>query len=159
MILNALIAHLGLTKWMLVGHSMGAKFACALAARRPVQALRELILVAPSPPTLGADERRRPHKPAGRVGQRRRRAQIAAYKITAQPLETKGDRDGHRRQPARLAVGVGCLARHGQPGRRFSALMGEIDVPVWVACRRRGQKHHVRIWFSGRFCSGSRTGA
>lgn len=43
-----LIAALGLTRYTLVGHSMGGKAAQALAARRP-QALERLLLVAPSP--------------------------------------------------------------------------------------------------------------
>jgi len=43
-----LVAALGLTRYTLVGHSMGGKAAQALAARRP-QALERLLLVAPSP--------------------------------------------------------------------------------------------------------------
>ena len=45
-----LVARLGLERYVLVGHSMGAKVALALAARRPA-GLNALILVAPSPPT------------------------------------------------------------------------------------------------------------
>lgn len=45
-----LIGSLGLDSYVLVGHSMGGKFAMALAARRPV-GLRALVLVDPSPPT------------------------------------------------------------------------------------------------------------
>ena len=40
----------GLTRWVLVGHSMGGKIALALAARRPA-GMVSLVLVAPSPPT------------------------------------------------------------------------------------------------------------
>ncbi len=40
----------GLTRWVLVGHSMGGKIALALAARRP-GGLAALVLVAPSPPS------------------------------------------------------------------------------------------------------------
>jgi len=43
-----LIAALGLTRYTLVGHSMGGKAAQVLAARRPV-GLARLLLVAPSP--------------------------------------------------------------------------------------------------------------
>lgn len=46
----ALIAALELDDFALVGHSMGGKVALALAALQPA-GLRELILVAPSPPT------------------------------------------------------------------------------------------------------------
>jgi len=46
----ALVAALGLERYVLVGHSMGGKIAMALAARRP-PGLAGLVLVAPSPPT------------------------------------------------------------------------------------------------------------
>ena len=44
------IAAQQLTDYVLVGHSMGGKFALALAARQPV-GLRSLLLLSPSPPT------------------------------------------------------------------------------------------------------------
>ena len=47
---SALVATLGLERYVLVGHSMGGKIAMALAARRP-RGLGGLVLVAPSPPT------------------------------------------------------------------------------------------------------------
>ncbi|OZB94331.1 alpha/beta fold hydrolase [Paenibacillus sp. XY044] len=47
---HALIQELGLKRYMLVGHSMGAKAAQLLASRNPA-GLEALILVAPSPPT------------------------------------------------------------------------------------------------------------
>ncbi|MGI9091766.1 MAG: alpha/beta fold hydrolase [Gemmatimonadaceae bacterium] len=47
---EGLIRSLNLESYVLVGHSMGGKFAMALAARRPV-GLRALVLVDPSPPT------------------------------------------------------------------------------------------------------------
>jgi pimeloyl-ACP methyl ester carboxylesterase len=47
---EALIQALGLTRYVLVGHSMGGKVAQLLAAKRPV-GLEALILVAPAPPT------------------------------------------------------------------------------------------------------------
>ncbi len=48
--ITALIARFGLADYRIVGHSMGGKIALAIAARRP-RGLRDLILVAPSPPT------------------------------------------------------------------------------------------------------------
>jgi len=45
-----LISSLGLESYILIGHSMGGKFAMALAARRPA-GLGALVLVDPSPPT------------------------------------------------------------------------------------------------------------
>ena len=46
----ALIARLGLTNYVLVGHSMGGKVAQIVAAQRPTD-LTGLVLVAPAPPT------------------------------------------------------------------------------------------------------------
>ncbi|WP_163881113.1 alpha/beta fold hydrolase [Paenibacillus favisporus] len=47
---HALIQELGLKRYVLVGHSMGAKTAQLLASRHPA-GLEALVLVAPSPPT------------------------------------------------------------------------------------------------------------
>ena len=75
---------LGTTSYTLVGHSMGAKVAMALAARRP-PGLESMILVAPSPPTpepMEEDERRAFLEEFGDVAQAA--ARIDA--ITATPL-------------------------------------------------------------------------
>ena len=56
-----LIALLKLETFVLIGHSMGGKFALALAARNP-KGLQSLILLAPSPPTpesISENERNR----------------------------------------------------------------------------------------------------
>lgn len=47
---QSLIQELGLQRYAVIGHSMGAKAAQLLASRRP-EGLEALILVAPSPPT------------------------------------------------------------------------------------------------------------
>ena len=47
---EAVIAELGLTDHVLVGHSMGGKIAQIVASRHPA-GLRKLVLVAPAPPT------------------------------------------------------------------------------------------------------------
>lgn len=47
---NELLQALSLKNVVLIGHSMGGKVALALAAKRPV-GVKQLILVAPSPPT------------------------------------------------------------------------------------------------------------
>lgn len=47
---EAVIAQLGLTDFVLVGHSMGGKIAQIVASRHP-SGLRALVLVAPAPPT------------------------------------------------------------------------------------------------------------
>ncbi|PMS21653.1 DUF4440 domain-containing protein [Trinickia dabaoshanensis] len=56
---QAVIAALGLSRYVLVGHSMGGKVAQCVAARRP-QGLAGVVLVAPSPPlpmAIGNDQR------------------------------------------------------------------------------------------------------
>ncbi len=47
---EAVIAELGLSNFVLVGHSMGGKIAQIIASRRP-SGLRALVLVGPAPPT------------------------------------------------------------------------------------------------------------
>jgi pimeloyl-ACP methyl ester carboxylesterase len=47
---EALLRTLGLTRYVLIGHSMGGKVAQLLASRRPA-GLEALILIAPAPPT------------------------------------------------------------------------------------------------------------
>ncbi len=47
---EAVIAELGLTDFVLVGHSMGGKIAQIVASRHP-SGMRALVLVAPAPPT------------------------------------------------------------------------------------------------------------
>ena len=51
---EALIQTLGLTRYVLIGHSMGGKAVQPLAAKRP-RGLEALILVAPAPPGLAFD--------------------------------------------------------------------------------------------------------
>ncbi len=80
----ALIEHLGIERYVLVGHSMGGKIALALAARQPA-GLQSLILLAPSPPTpepMAEAERQRLLNGYGD----RRAAEETIRKITARPL-------------------------------------------------------------------------
>ena len=60
------INHFGLRSFVLVGHSMGAKVAQLLAARRP-EGLTGLVLIAPAPPVSPG------------VPEERRRGMLAAY--------------------------------------------------------------------------------
>ncbi len=82
--LAALIDHLALTEFTLIGHSMGGKIALAYAARKP-DALHKLILIAPSPlsPEPIADEERQ-HALAS-YGQRDA-AEQTLHQISARPL-------------------------------------------------------------------------
>jgi pimeloyl-ACP methyl ester carboxylesterase len=79
-----LVSRLGLTRWVLIGHSMGGKVALALAARRPA-GLERLLLAAPSPPSpepMESVERARLRAAWGS----RRAAEETLGKITALPL-------------------------------------------------------------------------
>jgi pimeloyl-ACP methyl ester carboxylesterase len=62
------IAKLGLTEYVIVGHSMGGKVAQLLASERP-EGLKGLVLVAPAPPT------------ALPVPQEQRQGMMAAYRV------------------------------------------------------------------------------
>ncbi len=84
--IGAFLGGLGLTDYVLVGHSMGGKIALALASRRP-PGLRALALFAPSPPTpepMEDSERQRLLSGHGlRAG-----AEETLRKIAARPLSS-----------------------------------------------------------------------
>ncbi|WP_164928911.1 alpha/beta fold hydrolase [Gloeobacter violaceus] len=82
--LERLVGALALTRYILVGHSMGGKIALAFAARQPA-GLQSLVLVAPSPPSpepMPEAERSRMLDTHGE----RAAAEETARKITARPL-------------------------------------------------------------------------
>lgn len=125
----ALIAALHLTRYAVVGHSMGGKIALALAARCP-PGLESLVLVAPSPPTpepIPDAERARLLAGYGE----RAAAEATLGKITAYPLP-----------PALHAQAVADTLRSSHPAWRWwlergsredlSALMGQIALPTRV---------------------------
>ena len=115
-----------LTDYVLVGHSMGGKFALALAARQPT-GLRGLVLLSPSPPTPEP------------ISDRDRAASLAAYgkpeeaektfaKITNRPLPTEV-----RAQIVADNLGTSHAAwaawLHSGSKEDIARLMPRIDVP------------------------------
>jgi 3-oxoadipate enol-lactonase len=125
----ALVHALALTRYVLVGHSMGGKIALAFAARRP-PGLRSLVLIAPSPPTPEPmPESEREHLLASYGA--RAAAEETARKITARALTA----------PARAEI-VADTLRSSRPawvswlerGSRedITALMPSVSVPLLV---------------------------
>ncbi|MBC7879916.1 MAG: alpha/beta hydrolase [Anaerolineae bacterium] len=84
--LEGMIQALGLTRYILIGHSMGGKIALAFAVRQPT-GLQSLVLIAPSPPTpepMSETERSRLLSTHGE----RTSAEETAHKIAVRPLSS-----------------------------------------------------------------------
>ena len=125
----ALVDEMGLGNYVLVGHSMGGKIALALAARRPKE-LQRLVLIAPSPPTpepIPDEERTRLLKGYGD----RRAAEATFRAITALPispaLRERVLQDNLRTSRAAWRAWLECGSRED-----ISARMSDIEVPVVV---------------------------
>lgn len=125
----AFIRENGLTRFVLVGHSMGGKIALALAARRPV-GLQSLVLLAPSPPTpepIPDDDRRQLMQARDDVASATRIAQrITARPLTAEDLERVVD-DILRSAPRAWRAWLDHGSRED-----IASSMSRIDVPVLV---------------------------
>ncbi|MGI9091165.1 MAG: alpha/beta fold hydrolase, partial [Gemmatimonadaceae bacterium] len=124
-----LIGSLGLESYVLVGHSMGGKFAMALAARRPV-GLQALVLVDPSPPTpepMSSSDREHLLTSHGN-----RAAMVALIRnITVRPLpDVVFDTAVDDNLCSSLAAWCAWL-EHGSRGD-ISALMPDVSVPTLV---------------------------
>lgn len=124
-----LVAALGLTRYTLVGHSMGGKAAQVLAARRPAGLVR-LLLVAPSPlsPEPMTDEERATLRAAwGDEGASRE----TLATIAKLPL---GEEVGGMVVADNLRASRVAWEAWADTGSRedLSALAGEITVPTFV---------------------------
>jgi len=129
----ALVETLGLSDYVLVGHSMGGKIALALAARR-LAGLRALLLVAPSPPVLEP------------MAEEERARLLATHGSRQAALETIGKAVHRPLPPARLERAVRDNLRSSPAAWRawlergsredISACMGSIEVPVTVLLGR-----------------------
>lgn len=124
-----LIALLRLENFALVGHSMGGKFALALAARNPKN-LQSLILLAPSPPTPEPIPENERNRLLTTHGNRRIAAetvrQAAALKLPAEIFERSVNdnlRSSEKAWRAWLETGSRV---------DISAMMQNIAVPVLV---------------------------
>ena len=124
---EAVIAGLGLTDFVLVGHSMGAKIAQIIASRRP-PGLRSLVLVAPAPPTPVI------------IPDREKQMRLASYRseegvgialgiLTERPLS-----EIHRRQVVEDTLGGQEEAKEAWVARNMavdiSGAASAIEVPV-----------------------------
>ena len=138
---EALIQALGLTRHVLIGHSMGGKIAQRLAAKRP-EGLEALILVAPAPPTPMA------------VPEDARKQMIQAYQIreavelliqnilTAIPLP-----DQIREQIIEDTLKGGLAAKHAWPEKGMlediSNAVPNISVPTLVLAGENDQVEKI----------------
>ena len=124
---EAVIAELGLTDFVLVGHSMGAKIAQIVASRRPT-GLRSLVLVAPAPPTpvIISDEEKQM-----RLGAYRSEEGLAMVLgiLAERPLS-----EAHRRQVVEDTLGGQEAAKEAWIARNMavdiSGAAAAIEVPV-----------------------------
>jgi pimeloyl-ACP methyl ester carboxylesterase len=104
------IQHLGLKSFVLVGHSMGAKVALLLAARRP-EGLTSLVLIAPAPPVSpGAPQERRQVMLA--AYQSREGVEAALGRLAAMPLS-----QAHREQVIEDSLSGAAEAKRVWPER------------------------------------------
>lgn len=139
----AVIESLGLTRYVLVGHSMGGKVAQLLAAWQP-RGLAGVVLVAPSPPTPMAVPAEARAAMAAAYDSRASVEQVLDAVLTAAPLPAtlreRAIADSLRgARPAKLAwTGAGML-------EDISAEVGAIAVPVWVIAGERDQVERVDV--------------
>jgi pimeloyl-ACP methyl ester carboxylesterase len=138
---EALIQALGLTRYVLIGHSMGGKVAQRLAAKRP-EGLLALILVAPAPPTPMA------------VPEDVRKQMIQAYQnreavgfliqniLTSIPLP-----DQIREQIIEDTLKGGLAAKHAWPEKGMlediSSAVAKISVPTLVLAGENDQVEKI----------------
>ena len=143
--LAAYIAGQELTDYTLIGHSMGGKFALALAARQPA-GLRGLLLLSPSPPS------------AEPMSDEDRAASLAAYgkadeaektftKITNQPLPAAQHQQvvADNLRTTRAAWDAWLLAGSKED---ITALMPQVQVP----CRLLVGTHDRAISLEAQRC-------
>ncbi len=124
-----LIALLKIENFVLIGHSMGGKFALALAARNP-KGLQSLILLAPSPPTaepIPEDERNRLLKAHGnRCAATETVCKAAGAKLSGEVFERAVNDNLRSSEKAWRA----WLRRESRVD--ISAMMPNVAVPVLV---------------------------
>lgn len=127
---DGVIAALGLTRYVLVGHSMGGKVAQLMASRRPA-GLAGLVLVAPSPPSPMAMPAAAREMMARSYASRESVAEAIDAVLTARPLSAE-DReqvitDSLRGAPPAKAAWPRAASLEDITGR-----VGAIDVPTIV---------------------------
>ncbi len=138
---QGVIEALDLSRYVLVGHSMGGKVAQLLASRRP-RGLEGLVLVAPSPPSPMAlsDEQRAVMVNA--YDSRESIRWVLDYVLTGSPLASERREqvieDSLRGAPQAKAAWPNVAMRED-----ISANVAAIDVPVLVIAGERDQVDRV----------------
>jgi pimeloyl-ACP methyl ester carboxylesterase len=136
-----LIQTLGLTRYVLIGHSMGGKVAQLLAAKRP-GGLEALILVAPAPPTpMNVPEAQR--KQMIQAYQHREAVEFLIQNVlTAVPLP-----DQIRQQIIEDTLKGGMAAKHAWPEKGMvediSGAVPDISVPTLVLAGENDQVEKI----------------
>ncbi|MDQ6787532.1 MAG: alpha/beta hydrolase [Acidobacteriota bacterium] len=137
-----LITLLRLENFALVGHSMGGKFALALAARKP-ENLQSLILLAPSPPTpepISEDERKRLLNTHGnRCVATETVCSAAGGKLPAEIFE-RAVTDNLRSSQKAWRAWLESESR-----RDISSIVGQINVPILIAAGEMDEKMTVKL--------------
>ncbi len=132
----ALISRLEIKNFILIGHSMGGKFALSLAARKPV-GLRSLILLAPSPPTPEPIKEIERAKLLASHGNRcvatETVCKAAGGRLSAEVFE-RSINDNLRASEAAWKAWLEAGSRED-----ISAEIGRINVPVLVAAGERDE--------------------
>ena len=138
---EALIQTLGLTRYVLIGHSMGGKVAQLLAAKRP-GGLEALILVAPAPPTpMNVPEAQR--KQMIQAYQNREAVEFLIQNVlTAVPPP-----DEIRQQIIEDTLKGGMAAKHAWPEKGMlediSGAVPDIRVPTLVLAGENDQVEKI----------------
>ncbi|WP_414441513.1 alpha/beta fold hydrolase [Burkholderia sp. 22PA0106] len=140
---QAVIESLALTRYVLVGHSMGGKVAQLLASWQP-RGLAGVVLVAPSPPSPMAVPAEQRAAMAQAYASRESVGQVLDAVLTSRPLPAalreQAIADSLRGAPQAKAAwpGAGMLEDIGDA-------VGRIDVPVRVIAGERDQVERVEV--------------
>lgn len=138
---QGVIEALGLTRYVLVGHSMGGKVAQLIASRRP-QGLQGLVLVAPSPPSPTLLPQAQSAMLSGAYQSRESVEFVIDNVLTARPLDAalreQVIADSLKGAPQAKAAWPEVAMRED-----ITAAAGAIDVPTVVICGERDQVDRV----------------
>jgi pimeloyl-ACP methyl ester carboxylesterase len=140
---EALIQTLELTRYVLIGHSMGGKAAQLLASKRPA-GLEALILVAPAPPTpINLTEAERNQRIQA-YGSREAMEFVIQNVLTAVPLS-----DQIREQVIEDTLMGAAPAKHAWPEKGLlediSGAVRDISVPTLVLAGENDQVEKIEV--------------
>ena len=139
----ALIQHLGLDRYALVGHSMGGKAAQFLASRRP-PGLQALILVAPAPPIPMAVPEAQRKQMIDSYGSRQGIETAIQYVLTASTLPASA-----REMIIEDTLKGAPVAKRAWPERGMiediSEEVPKINVPTLVLAGEKDQVERIEV--------------